>query len=285
MNKIILSFIFVILFFNVAFAQSSYEIEINSLFLKVTSISVNNDAPNFSTAIDYSIEIIKKRPDSFEAAYVIQFLDRMLICDRPNKLKEKFIELKKDYLPDIDNVDSNAAEKLLLMYILLAGYSETDNEDEAENNNKLGKEKLIHMLESSSDKNLEALALICLARNCIADSQKYDREFISKFPDHKAISLIELDKAFCDYYAMRCDYSAFISIALSLSEKYKNVITPFGNSVAIDCYSLITHSYVRLKNYEKAKEYLDMIKKEAPGYWHLAELEKRVSELKNKNDK
>jgi hypothetical protein len=73
-------------------------------------------------------------------------------------------------------------------------------------------------------------------------------------------------------------YEKYIEEVIKLINKYKlkDIKTPFGYHGAIDCYSLIVSSYVKLKDYKNAQFYLDLIKKEAPNYWEIKSLEEEV---------
>jgi len=282
MKKIFLSFAFLILFnFSTSYAQTTDELNINDLLKKNYKIASENDVQNMLSIIDYSIEILKKEPNSIASYYTVGCVASVCFYRNNNEIKPKFNELYDKYFLSLNDITSDTVEKIILSEILFLGYSVNEmTDEEIENSHQIGKKALQNFKDNCIDKDYAALAtmflLTGLPHNEIAELCK---NFIETYPMHKAIPLIEAKMIMEIYFfpTETRDYVKFIEENKKLIEKYKVIDSPFGNyKLVVDNYAFIVRAYLRLGNINEAKNYLELVKKEAPNYYELKEIESEV---------
>ncbi len=264
-----------------AYAQStSSEVEVDTLFKELYKIFDNDIKIKYDKAIDYSVEILKMKPKSLEASYIICSLYPVVSSGNDYYIKDKFIDYEKKYLSNIEDYSSNIIEKIILAYMMSFGFTSNKNDipdqDEMQQNAEFGENILLKMKDNIPDENYRAIVLLLLASD-----EKYCHEFLEKYPGHPYSDSIERNIIFS--YFKNQQYEKYIEEVNKLISKYKlkEIITPFGYHGAIDCYSLIVSAYVELEDYKNARLYLDMIKEEAPDYWEIKSLEEELTGVKS----
>jgi len=253
------------------YAQSTYEIEINNIFKDINTIILNNITDNYDKIIDYSVAIIKQRPASLETYYTLSLLKNIDI--KNVKVKTKFVEFKEKYFSNIDNFDSEQAEKLILIFFIGMGI-EANNVDEQIAAQKFAVEKLIQIKETCLNNSYAALATMLLFLDK-DNGLGYMKQFKEKYSNHAFIPLIDLD-IISESYGTK-EYKKCIDDAKEWEIKYKKIISPYGWHLTMESYNIIILCYVSLKDYENAKKYYELIKVEAPKYHNLNGLEKIIS--------
>lgn len=289
MKKIFLSFIFLILFnFSAAYAQTTDESSISNLLLKNYKIASENDVQNMFLVIDYSIEILKKTPNSLASYYTVGCVVSACFYRSRDEIKLKFKELYDKYFSSLNDITSDTIEKILLSEILFLGYSvKGTTDEEIENSHQIGKTALQNIKDNCVDKDYAALAamflLTGLSHNEIVEPCK---NFIETYPTHRAIPLIEAKMVMETYFFSieTRDYIKFIEENKKLIDKYKEINSPFGSyKLVIDNYAFIVRAYLRLGDLDEAKKYLELVKKEAPDYYELKEIQSEVENYTETN--
>lgn len=261
-------------FFSVAHAQESLEttgeIYVNQLFTELQNIisspSEEYTEQNIHKAMDYSIEILKIAPGSLAAYCTLGQYDFTLAVLFSDKAKEKYKQLKGKYLNDLENYSDDIAERLIFMILLYEFDPEDD--DNYSVNRKRCVEALKKMKDECPNKDYAALALAILLDRRY---DKYNEEFMRRYPSHPAIPLIELGNA------MSKNYQESIEKILKLAEKHKDVVMPDGIPFKVDCYSAVSSFYYEIGNKEMAQKYFEKIKKEYPNYIYLHELKEKLT--------
>ncbi|MDD3301681.1 MAG: hypothetical protein PHR57_02850 [Patescibacteria group bacterium] len=255
----------------------TYEVEVGHMFMDFYKIVDNKIEPEYEKAVDYAVEILKIKPRSLEESYILCSLNYIIDNKYKRFLLSKFNNYKDKYFDSIEDYGSNVVEKIILAYMLAKGFtskhSDVGDQNEAEQNGVLGEKILLKMKDNISNENYAAIVLSLMAGPNI----NYGYEFKEKYPDHPDIYAIETGIAFEKYFITE-EYKTYIDEIKGLIKKYKlkEVTTPFGYHRAINCYSEIISTYVKLNDYENAKIYLNLIKNEAPDYSELQSLEEEV---------
>ena len=261
-------------FFSVAHAQKTFEttgeIYINQLFTELQNIisspSEEYTEQNMHKAMDYSIEILKIAPGSLAAYCTLGQYDFTLAVLFSDKAKEKYKQLKGKYLNDLENYNDNTAERLFFMTLLY----EFDPEDD--DNYSTNRERCVKVLKKMKDecqnKDYAALALAILLNRRY---DKYNEEFMQRYPNHPAIPLVELGNAISE------NYQESLEKTLKLAEKYKDLVMPDGTPFKIGCYSMLASCYYEIGNKEMAQKYFEKIEKEYPNYIYLHELKEKLT--------
>lgn len=272
--KIILTILIIIQFSSVACAQdtieTTVEVHVNQLFTNlqriISSPLEEYTVQNMHKAMDYSIEILKIAPGTLAAYCTLGQYDFTLKYRFGDKAKEKYKQLKYKYLDDLENFNDDVAERLIFMTLLYEFDPENDK-NYAKNRVKC-LETLKKMKDECQNKDYAALALaILLDRR----HDKYNEEFMQRYPNHPAIPLIELGNAMSE------NYQESIEKILKLAEKYKDVIMPDGIPFKVDCYSAVSSFYYEIGNKEMAQKYFEKIEKEHPDYIYLNELKEKLT--------
>lgn len=263
---------FSILLINItpAIAQTSSEIEINTMFKEINDIVFNMKSDKYDLTIDYSIEILKYRPASLETYFTLSLIKN--IDPQNNNVKKKFSALKDKYFADLEDFSSHQSEKIILIFLIGLGIESTTYSENL-SAQKFALEKFIQMNHTCSNDNYAALALMMLFLDK-NQGLEYMKNFKDKYPKHSFLPLIELDLIAENFN--KKDYQKCIEEAKTWEQKYKNISSPYGWPLTIECYNLIILCYVSLKDHENAKKYFEIIKKEAPQYNGIKEIDKLI---------
>lgn len=272
---IIITALFITLhFFSVAYAQKTLEttdeVNVNQLFMDLQNI-INSPSEEYTTqnmhnAMDYSVEILKIAPSSLAAYCALSQYDFTLKFKFSDKAKEKYKQLKEKYLADLENYNDNTAERLFFMTLLYK--FDPENDDKYPVNRERCVNVLKKMKNECLNKDYAALALAILLNRRY---DKYNEEFIQKYPSHPAIPLIELGNAMSENYQETAEKT------LKLAEKYKDIVMADGKPFKIDCYSVLASCYYELGDEETAQKYYQKIEKECPDYIYLHELKEKLT--------
>lgn len=263
------------------YASDSNEVPLAILFRNyqeltkeiIPNMAVEDVPENGHIAIDYSVEILKKFPNSLEAFYTIVFFSNISLGE--NNVKEKYKILKDIHLSNLSDLEFKPYEKLIFLLLLLRN-AERAGIDEAKTNYDLAWSTLINM-KGSKNTNYAALAnIIMILEQGRLEDINY---FMESFSSHVAIPLVDLEKN-ADYF-VNGEYQKYVTEVKTMSEKYKNINTPWGWKIIIDYYSGLIFGYCELNDYENAKNYLSTIEKEAPDYWKLDILRLKLQEISN----
>jgi len=288
MKKTVYVIIFLLILFltpSVSMPQTTNEIDINKLLNVCYAINENQNFEKMPLVIDYSIEILKKAPNSLNAIITISFISTAgSYYKKP--MQDKFLELYNKYYPNTENTETDIVEKLVLAELLNCGYSINGiSENEAKISSKEGKRILQNFIDNCSNKDYSALGILFLAcDNSNDESIKLYETFMNKFPEHKAMPIVEFRLLLEKYFYNEVhDYLKCIDELKKLVEKYKNIDSPL-NSVQITAayYDSISKAYLELGNIGEAKTYLEIIKKETPDYRYLNMLEQKIKRVSHK---
>ncbi len=272
MKKIIGVLFIVLIYTTPIYAQNTDEINVDEIFKNFYSIIIpkaNDNITDFlsinsNVAIDYSVEILRAKPLSLEAFYVIYFLPRVF---NGKKFEEKFLFLKTKHMQNIADLNYEPHEKVVFLLMLLSSSSALSSE-ENNSNVELAKRVLNNMKNTCENKNYAALANIVLFFD--KHEKTNNLEFFKEnFPKHPAIPIIELELQSLNYHN---DVQACIDELNKLITKHGNVITPLGYKIKIEYLNSLTYCYIKLGDYDNANKCIDLIKNEAPEYRNLKNL-------------
>lgn len=272
MNKIYL--IIIIIFFSIlpSNAQTN-KTSINNLYKEYRIII--DSQKNQDIAIDRAIEILKKEPESIEAFRTLTVIRDIEVTDA---LRQKYNNLFSQHFSEFNNINSNTAEKLILIRLILMCFYDFKSYEEVWEKNKICDETLIKMKNECSNKNYSALALKLLFLNQ-KKGDEYRKEFLKEYPNHTAIPYIELELSVGNCW-FNNEPAKGLDEAQKFLKKYPNIITPDGPRLALTVYGSISIFYARLKDYNNAIKYFNLIKTECPLHPDLHEIEKEINEIK-----
>lgn len=275
-NLILLFTIFIHAFnLNIATAQT-IENSISAKLNELTLICSTNNTEKFDEAIDYAIQIFNHNPSSIESYYALYWL-LQITCTQ--NVHNKFNSLKQQYYSSISNFSSNQAEKIVIILLLGSG---------------IECESLIDV-EKSFNKSIEMFKnaqLTCKNDNFIAflkflltfdkiNGIKYTIDFKNNYPNHPWIPFADL--ILVGDLIDKKEYHRCINDSTKLIEKYNDLKTPYGWKLIVDYYNLIVLCYLDLRDYDNVNKYINLIKKEAPNYYQLKNIEHTL-ELVRENE-
>ncbi len=251
---------------NFSFAADTDDIELDYLYKRCNEIKfkLSDRDTSFESAVeipvlmDYTVEIIKRNP-------VLAYDAVMSFSIRPHAIKEayeKYQKLKEKYLNNLDDPDTDAAEKLFFMLITLLypGEFEYDNSQSVNPKCELCIEGLKKMKDNVTNKDYAALATLVLA-----NERGYENtlnEFLEKYPDHPAVPQVKLNIA--SGYGLTEEYDKCIVKTEELLKQYGNINEPCGWTFDVTCYEVLCFCYIEKGDKTTAKKYFDLIKQKAP---------------------
>ncbi len=276
MNKFYLKIILIIII-NVlssldCIAQTN-EISINDLYRDFNKIIDSKE--NQDIAIDRAIEILTKSPESIEAYRTLTVIRDIEVTD---KLRQKYNSLFTKYFSNLNDIESNTAEKLILIRLILMCFYDFKSHEDSQKKDKICDETLIKMKNECENKNYSALALKILFLSKFKGDE-CRKEFIKNYPNHPAIPYVELDLYVANHWVNN-EPTKGLEEAQKILKKYPAVITPDGPRFALSVYGFMSTFYARLKDYNNAIKYFNLIKDECPLYPDLPELEQEINEIK-----
>jgi len=263
-------------FSSVVFAQTN----IAELLVRNYDILQKNDFQNMPFIIDYSIEILKKSPNSIADYYTVGFVSATNCCET-NEMITKFKKMHEKYFSSIDDLTSDTVEKIILADLLYCGFSINKmTETEIMISQELGKKILKAIASNYSKKDCSALAMLFLATNSSSNEIiETCEKFKELYPDHGSIPLVNA-KILIEKYLFNAetkDYLKYIEEIKKIIDIYKDIESPFGKYKLItDVYASIIQTYLELDKLDSAKEYLELIKKEAPNFYRLPQIKSEV---------
>lgn len=261
--------------------ENTTETSITPIFNESFFIAANHDIPNYPLVFDYAAEIFKKKPKSLEAWYTVMALVKITISPKNRyTLQTKYKEYKSKYFETINDLNSDLIEKLILAFMLYEGLDDVKSMQMRNELFTLGKETLIKIKERCKNTDLEGLTTSMASLLHTPTVIKNYKDFIKENPNHIFVPGMDLEITIGEELILKNDPLSTINKCLELITKYKSTITPFGYSIANDYYSMVVKCYTELNDYSKAKEYIDIIKKDAPNYWELKDLETELNTLK-----
>jgi len=237
-------------------------------------IKYDESWPDLHIAIDYSVEIIKYKPESLESYFIISAIGPQINWKNDPIFKEKFLKLLNRIFDNpLENI--NIAENIVYLTCAFMMGDELI-ETPTYNITKKSIEALEKIKNEYPDRNYAALALIAL---CYGANNKYHNEFINKFPDHVAVPFIFLSMQFQKF--INKEYDENIKSIKNIMEKYKNLKSPEGWKYEIYCYHDLIWTYWKMNDIETCQKYLKLIEEQAPGYYFLEDLRDMVKVNKN----
>lgn len=287
----LITFIITIFFVTPVFADVNYEIELAPTFKEYYKILQDNETKdelkknsNVHIAIDILGDVIRDYPGTLTANEMITLTDVVRYWENDDVMKEKYLKMREKFLDNLDDPNTNTAEKLLFMVLIRnVEYKYMLNQTEFKKACQKRVEGLIKMKDECNNKNYRALALCCL----LYVSRTYNDEILTKYNDHPIIFIGEQNAISYKYINENNenigDLLTNIEEIKKLHEKYKEIIIPGGWKMEIETYDIIAYTYaVDLKDYENAKKYISMIEEKAPDYYRLSDLKKAVENVKIK---
>jgi len=275
MKKLLIFTLFIIFNFSIVSAQT---IE-NSITLKLkelTLITSSQKAEKIDTAIDHAIQIFNYNPSSIESYYALFWL-LQITC--PQNMVDKSNSLKRLYYPSITNFSSNQAEKIVLILLLGSGV-ECDNLNSAEQSFNKSIEMLKKAQLSCNDDKFIPLLKFLLTFDKVNGTQ-YTIDFKKNYPNHPWIPFADL--ILVGDLLNKKEYQRCINDSTKLIEKYNDLKTPYGWKLIVDYYNLLVLCYLDLRDFNNVNKYINLIKKEAPNYYQLKNIEQMV-ELVRENE-
>jgi len=252
-------------------AQSIYEVQLKT----IRKIDKENLERQYPIILDYSVALLNQNTDSADIYYVVKALIGLIPKKNTEQTQLIFKYLKDKYPLPISDYENDLGEKLIYS-ILLFHTADQDNSPQLEQETA-AEEILKNIIDKSSEKNYVMAALLLMTRLDYENYQQYFNTLKEKFPTHKAWPYLEWNNAIVRYGYVEKDQNKYIVETLKLAEKYKNLITPFGEKYYIECYSSVAFEYaISFGNYKKAEEYLAIIERDSPNYIALDWLRKIV---------
>lgn len=252
-------------------AQTNYEIllgndfkEFNLITHPLLSVPDSEKFKNINKAYDIMLNVLENYPSSITACSMLDLIEGGILWDKDKIMLEKYQKLKDKCMNNLDDPNTNSAEKLMFMriaadieYVLTSG-----NEKELNNMSIKCNAGLLKMKNECTNPDYAALAHIALSRGA---DEKGNVEFIQKYPEHPYVQCAEQNLITIKYYwTENPDYNKYISETEKLCEKYKENYMPGGYSSEIGLYIFYIGIYHRMKDREKVLYYLKLLKEKAP---------------------
>ncbi len=248
------------------------ETSINNLYIEYSKLI--NSHENQDVAIDRAIEILKKSPESIEAYCTLTMLRDIEVND---KLRQKFNDLMNQYFSSLNDINSNTAEKIILIRLILMGFYKFKSHEDSQEKDKICDETLIKIKNECINKNYSALALGILFLSKFKGDE-CRKEFIKSYPNNPAVPYIKLELSVGNCW-VNDEPEKGLDEAQKFLKKYPNIITPEGSRLELDVYSYIVSFYVKLKDSENALKYYNLIKTECPTHPDLPDLETEINKI------
>lgn len=270
MKKIILTILIIILASFPAYAQTNYEVllgadfkEFKAIIHPQLNIPIEEKYKNVNKAYDIMLNIMENYPRTITAGVMINLVRGSIQWSRDKIMIEKYQKLKNKCVDNLDDPNTDMAEKLMFMLIAPEIEYELIN-DKTQLNNISTKcnEGLLKMKNECINSDYVALAHISLSRG---SDEKGNIEFIQKFPDHPYVQSAEQNLLTIKYFWINNrDYNKYISETEKLCEKYKNCYLPGGYDSEIGLYAFYVGMYHLMKEKDKVLYYLNKLKEKAP---------------------
>ena len=250
----------------------THEISINELYRDFKKIIDSKE--NQDIAIDRAIEILTKSPESIEAYRTLTVIRDIEVTD---KLRQKYNSLMNQYFSSLNEINSNTAEKIILIRLILMNFYNFKSHEDSKDKDKICDETLIKIKNECNNKNYSALALKILFLSSFKGDE-CRKEFLKDYPNHPAIPYIELELSVGNCWVNN-EPEKGLDEAQKFLKKYPNIITPEGSRLELDVYSYIVSFYVKLKDSENALKYYNLIKTECPTHPDLPDLEVEINKI------
>lgn len=206
--------------------------------------------------LDYSVEIVKRKPWSLEAFMVLDILSWRLVGS--NKAVEKKCS---DWLAEnsLRTDEASLPYDLVYTHTISRGYALED------------------FYKSCSNQKFRALALASMRRDYVFLNFNCFETFIKDFPDHPAIPYVKILNAVQIGTNGGRD-SAEVALA-DIAQKYKGFEMPDGWPIELVCYNHLAIISIDKRDFTAAKMYIDMIRKIEPEHESLRYLESELKRL------
>ncbi len=279
MKKILLIIILTNLFaYNIGLANNiAEEPSVKNAFKECYNIAfIENNPSKYNIAIDYSIEILKKCPNSFEAVFTVNCINKITLPGNQEFIQKKYTELFLNYYDKLTNLRDNIPEKLVLSTIFYHGTGNPLTIKEADQHFETG-QKFLTQIKDSTNLDYAPLACLLLGYTNPKSGACYYKEFKEKFNKHSAIPFVEMYIIYTEYCLNQKNYSKAIELLNNLILK-NNIMTPLGH-IKLDYYEMIIQCYIEANDLDNAKKYLEKIKFEVPNYWNIKNIESEIKRL------
>lgn len=282
MKKIIIFSIIIIahLSLTIICNAETTENSINKLYLDYKKILYSEN--NQDLAIDYAINILKKAPESVEAYRTMTIIRDIEVTE---KLRQKYNNLMDLYFKNLNDINSNTAEKIVLIRLILMGFYKFKSHEDSREKDKICDKTLLKIKNECKNKNYSAIALHILFLSQFK-GEECMKEFLRDYPNHPAIPYVDLELNVGIHwlnYTSEIEAKKGLEKAQIYLKKYSDVITPDGPRFVLGIYSLIATFYSRLNDRENALKYYNLIKNECPTDPDLTEIENEIKNIKNKH--
>lgn len=275
----------VVSFYSFAYCAETSEISVNDTYKKIYWLLKENTGENYVTTIrygadslNYAVEILNNAPDSLET-FLSMFLinDVFKTCD-DNGINILYDSIKDKHIQHFDDVDFDPGEKLMFLIMYSAGCGAKSSEEQGENNLKVI-QILNSMKENCKNKNYAALANAALFKMKNKEKRvEYIKFFLDNFPNHSAfptVKLLYITEQYLNDTPQQC-----IEEINKLIVQYGKNKMPNGWNFSSDCYQNMISCYIKLRDYDNAMKYYEIVKNEAPGSWNLEKIKKCIDEIK-----
>ncbi len=282
-----LSLLLVIIFgtSNASYAESSneYEILLKDKYIKYYNIINDSEYTsqfdrhkNIHIAVEMLEEVLKQYPRTRTAGMMLDMISGNIAWGNDPIMREKYFKMKEQYLSNLNNPNTQTAEKLIFMVIAAhIDYEFNPNENAYIEISDACNKGLRTMKDNCSNENYAALALIEVSK---IDRFKYLEEFKGKYPNHPLIPVVESLLINRKFYENN-DYYENIQAVEKEHEKYKEIILPGGVSEEIGMYHYYVSIYYLMGEKEKMLKYYHLIKEKVPDYYMMSELKKMIGNV------
>jgi len=270
MQKIYLIIILLLCLPNGSYANEKSKINLNKqfeIFKEIMCPINNNNIPNIEKldiAMDYAVEILKTKPYSLDAYYVLEADYKI---ESNEAALKKYLKLRNRFFNNLNNPDIDIAEKLFFLNIaLFKDYKYTGYSDLSFENGEKFINSILNIRMKCKDQDYRALASLIPVRDLL----EYEY-FVKHYPKHPAIPFIKL--ILFEALIIGDKFDEAIKEILKALEQYKNIKYLNGKDYSIQCYYLLAQAYHGKKKYDYAMKYMMLINEMAPEYLNKGFLE------------
>ncbi len=262
-------------------AQSTTEIDFSKLFIIIDNIVTQQNNQQMPDIIDYSIEILKKAPNSLSAFYAAGCINATV--NAPDEIKPKLKALYDKYFDTIDDLSSDPVEKIILAELLDCGSIINDDYsyESAIESHETGRKALYKMKNFNKNNDYAPIVLLCLKSNTEDSTESIEicNEFLSLYPEHKASPMVFAFMISKKYlYSDAKDYHKYIEEMKKFMEDNKNFKSPCGNyKLYYEFYDSLIHVYLCMNDLNNAQKYLEKLKHDVPDHLDIKQAESEIA--------
>lgn len=265
-----------------AYAENSneYEILLKDKYIKYYNIinpreyTSDSDRHNdIHVAVELLEDVLKQYPRTRTAYRMLNLISGNISWSNDPIMREIYFKMKEQYLINLNDPNTQTAEKLIFMVIAAhIDYEFNPNEKAYIEISDTCNKGLRTMKDNCINEDYAALALIEVSK---IDRFKYLEEFKGKYPNHPLIPSVESLLITQKFYENN-NYFEDLQATEKKYEQYKDIILPGGVSAEIGMYHYYVSMYYLMDEKDKMIKYYNLINEKSPDYYLLSELKKLV---------